>query len=458
MRCKYLAIITIIALLLLLAGCGKAECKKDEQCTKAHYTGKCVDKKCVYEPIPNECGNGLCEKTAGENKCSCPLDCGDCTGKLGKYLVQTCNKDNTECVSDIPAASQKPITLTKELTTGGTKISLTTTFNQPFNTKKDQFGIEFGINVLASTMSDIQISRLELTGMTSDKRTIPLADKTINKNLFEGGKVRERMIIDFPTADKDGEFTNLLLKIYLDYVLTSGTTKTPKSVTLQNNYQSLKFAWAMPEKSTGCTVCEKIPGMNDECGPQTNYFCEYKPIPGACGNGVCDGTENKCNCPADCGPCSGGGTYTTMNCVANNCVIQLKSGISINPQSLFDDKPIGPFHLQNTYKYNNPFNTKTDKFVLDLKLQDKQDTVSSVKITDVRLLDGSQEIAFASVNKELTSKGQQETAEITIMPGPAEQDRTLTLRVWYEYVQNGETKSNDFTKSLGKISIVSPDA
>ncbi len=458
MRCRHLVIIAVIALLLILAGCGKAECKKDEQCVKAYYTAKCVDKKCQYTPIPGECGNGLCEAKVGENTCSCTDDCGDCSGKLGKYLEQTCNTNKTACIQDIPATAQKPITQTKELSTGGSKIEATTTFNQPFNTKKDQFMLEFGINSLASGMSDIKIARLELTAMTPDKRTIQLADKAVNRNLFEGSTAKERLIIDFPTADRDGELTNLNLKVYLDYVQKSGSSSTPKSATLANSYQSLKFAWAKPNASSGCPVCEKIAGMKEECGLQTSFFCNYKPIPGACGNGICDGSETKCTCPADCGPCTGGGTYLARSCVANSCVAQLKQGITVQPQALFDPRSMGVFELQNTYKYNSPFNVKTDKFTIDFKLQQKQDTIGSVKLTDLKLLDGSQEVASAVIGKELANKGDVQSVEFTIPAGGAEeQERSLNLQVWYEYTQNDEAKSGDFSKPLGKVVILNPD-
>ncbi|MEM2915924.1 MAG: hypothetical protein QXT19_00995 [Candidatus Woesearchaeota archaeon] len=456
MRCKY-AVIAVIVLLIVLVGCTKAECRKDADCIKPHFTGKCIDKKCAYTPIPNECGNLKCEEE--ENKCSCPQDCGKCEGKIGKYLVQSCNAQK-ECVQDIPPAIQKPITTTRELSTGGTKISVTTTFNQPFNIKKDQIELDFGINFLAPTMNDLKITRLELTGTTPDKRTIPLSDKVTSKSLFVTGKTKEKLIIDFPTTDPDGELTNLLLKIYLDYVLTSGTTTTPKSAVLQNNYQALKFVWARPEKPAGCpTSCDdKNPGTRDYCGPETNYFCINEPIAGACGNGMCDGSENKCTCPQDCGPCVGGGTYLTLSCIANKCVAQMKPGITIQPQSLFDDRDLNAFHMQNTYKYNRPFNTKTDKFALEFSIYTKQENVASIKIKDIRLLDGTEEIAFASAGKEFTEAGQKQTVELSLPAGgPLEQDRSLALRVWYEYVQDGQTKQGDYTKQLGKVVLLNPD-
>lgn len=94
---------------------------------------------------------------------------------------------------------------------------------------------------------------------------------------------------------------------------------------------------------------------------------------------------------------------------------------------------------------------------MEFRLKEKQDSVESVKIAEARLLDGSQEIASARVGKELTAKDQIETAEITVPAELPEQERSLSLRVWYEYVQNGETKSGDYTKSLGKVVILKPD-
>ena len=457
MRCRTVIFISVLAVLLILAGCAKAECKKDAQCVKPHFTGSCVDKKCVWTPVPGDCGNLDCESS--ENECTCEQDCGVCSGQSGKHLVKSCSRNN-ECVEDIPATAQKPITQTRELSTGGSKLSVTTTFNQPFNTKKDQIELEFGINVLGQGMSGISVARLELTGMTPDKRTVQLADKTVGKMLFEGSKLTEYLIIDFPTSDKDGELTNINLKVYLDYVVTSGSTTAPKSVTLTHPYQALKFAWAMPEKSAGCPAScdDRNDGTQDFCDVSTNYFCEHRPLAGACGNGLCDGTENKCSCPSDCGPCSGGGTYTSMNCVGMACLSALKQGITVQPQSVFDERELAGFTLQNSYKYGKPFNVKADTFSLEFTLYQKQDSVSSIKIKDVRLLDGSQELAYVNANKELSAVGQKQAVDVMIPPlGSVEQERSLTLRVWYEYAKDGQTTLADFSEPLGKIALVNPD-
>lgn len=456
MRCRNLVFIGVLALVIILAGCAKVECKKDAQCVKPHFTAKCVENKCAYTPIPNECGNGVCD--GKENECTCPSDCGSCSGKLGKYLVKQCNAQK-ECTADIPASAQKPITLTRELTTGGTKIAVTSTFNQPFNLKRDQLELEFGITMMGAGMSDLRITRLVMNGVTADKRTVGLVDKSVNQPLFEGAKPKEYLALDFSTAEHDGELTGLTLTTHLDYVLKSGSTSTPKSVTVPLQYQALKFAWARPDQPTGCGTCDdNNPATTDSCGPETNYYCVHTPKPGVCGSGVCDGGKNKCTCPQDCGTCSGGGTYTTRACIGTSCLVEIKPGVIAQQKAEFDDRDLGAVHLQNRYAYPAPFNTKKDAFSLEFTLYQKQDTVESVTIKDIRLLDGSQEVAYASAGKTLNTAGQKETVTITITPQPAsEQEKSLALRVWYEYVQNNQTKQADYTKQLGKIALLSPD-
>jgi hypothetical protein len=408
----------------------------------------------VYTPIPNECGNTLCDGT--ENKCTCAQDCGKCEGKSGKYLAQQCNAQQ-QCVEDIPETAQKPITQTRELTASGARIGVTTTFNQPFNLKKDQVELEFSLNALAQGMSDVKITRLQLTGTTPDKRTIQLADKTTNRQIYD--RAKEQLIIDFPTADKDGELANLNLKIYLDYTLTSGGTVTPKSTTVQQSYQPLKFVWAMPEQPPGCPAScdDSNPATQDACGPETNYFCEHRPVLGVCGNGICDGSKNSCTCPQDCGPCTGSTTYLSRSCIGTACAYQVKQGITVQQQSLFDDRNLGPFHLQNTYSFPKPFNAKKDAFTFAFILYSMQESVSSVTLKNARLLEGTQDVASAGIGQEFTAAGQNASITITLQPSVAEQERSLVLHVWYDYVQGGTTKQGEYTQALGKIPIVNPD-
>lgn len=456
MRLASPALITaLIGVLIMLSACEKPECREDADCVREHFVGECVDKKCSYEPIPDECGNLVCEERAGENKCTCAVDCGECSGKSGKHFVLAC-VDST-CVERIPQA--KPITQTQELSFAGSKLTTTTTFYQPFNLGADTWDLEFTLSLLAESISNVRVTRLELTGLTKDKRTVLLASKTVNKYLWaEGSTLEENLILDFTTAEKSGEFTGLTLKIFVDYTTSTAAATQQKSTVLQLRYRALRFEWAKPKTSV-CPDCDdNNPGTKDYCGPETNYFCKHDPIPGVCGNFVCEPGENKCSCAQDCGPCTGTiGAYLMRGCVGTECKAQLKPGVTITPKSLFDDRDLSAFHLQNNYEYNEPFNTRTDKLVMEFSLFEKQESVGEIKITEARLLERAEEIARATIDVTLASIGDAATAEIMIpsLPIP-EQQKTVTLRVWYEYEKDGETIRNSYAKALGKIVFVTP--
>ena len=133
MRVKHVLLLLTILVLLSLAGCEKAECKKDADCKKAHFTSKCEQKKCVHTPVPNECGNKECEESAGENKCGCAEDCGKCEGKQGKWLELHC--EGKTCIAT-PAKSE-PVKTAKEATSAGDKFKITLETTTPLNANQE---------------------------------------------------------------------------------------------------------------------------------------------------------------------------------------------------------------------------------------------------------------------------------------------------------------------------------
>lgn len=55
--------------------------------------------------------------------------------------------------------------------------------------------------------------------------------------------------------------------------------------------------------------------------------CSSQESKSVCGNNNCEAGENKCNCPSDCGQCSGSaGTCLEYSCSNNQCVTQKISG------------------------------------------------------------------------------------------------------------------------------------
>jgi hypothetical protein len=203
-------------------------------------------------------------------------------------------------------------------------------------------------------------------------------------------------------------------------------------------------------------------GTGDICNAQTDYFCTHQPIPGKCGNFVCDPTENKCKCPEDCGPCTGdAGQYLSYTCQNNECRTMIKMGVVQQPKTVTDDKNRNFYFLQNRYTFNEPFNVKTDQFNIEFKLYDKQDAVGDIKLVEAKILDRTTEVASASIGSTLQATG--DTANINIPVTTfvgTEESKSLSLRIDVEYdyiTATGTDKRKDnFIATLGTVTIINP--
>ncbi|HLF54129.1 MAG TPA: hypothetical protein VI612_00220 [Candidatus Nanoarchaeia archaeon] len=454
MRCRLILLLSVIAL-LILTSCG--ECKVDADCpAKQAHTAKCLDKECKYAPIPGQCGNGLCD--ANEDKCTCPSDCGPCAGAVpgSKYLTQECVQN--KCLQDVSGSKIQPVAMSADINSAGDKFKIDTLYNQPFNLKKDTFDVTVTLGTQGPQNSDELIVSMELTARTKEGRTITLARQDVNRYLWStGSSFTQQLILDFPTAEIEGELTGLVLKVSYEYSLMQAGKKARRQAPFINNYRE-KFVFVNPTTTYPCPAScdDKNPGTRDTCGPQTNYFCIHEPIPGTCGNGICDGNENKCTCPSDCGPCSGSaGNFIDYTCKNNECITMLKTTTTTTPSDLFDDRLLGPVQLQNHYKFTNPFDIKTENFDFVFSLYKIDSGTSGMMIETVRLLDGTQQIAEQQVNQEVTKEGTTVKVKITEISQP-EEEHTLSLGVWYKYNQDGTEKRGNYKYTIGKITLISP--
>ncbi len=454
---KIVILVLLVSLALTLSGCG-GECKADSECEKEHFTGTCADKKCEFKPIPGVCGNSVCEKEKyNENECVCPQDCGDCKGSSGKNMIKNCVQD--KCAEDLPAEKQKPVLFTADETNAGDKIRAVTEFTSPFNVKRDL--IKFTFFLSQKNNFNHVIKNIELTGVSLEKRTVVLGQKSTRRAVWDLGKeyeVQEEIVVDFPTKEKEGEFKDLVLAVTIDYDIKSAGKFYTKSAVIKIKYKDLKFVWAKPDAEYPCPACEQREGFQAVCGAQTNFLCNYQPVAGKCGNNICDSNENKCICAKDCGPCKGETNFLEAGCAQNNCVYTLKSSAVQEPVNRFDARQIDAGMLANNYKYSKPFSIKKDKFSVSFSVVDLKQDVTKLRIESVRLMEGNEQIAVAEPKQEL-GKTKPLNVEISIpLLAAKEEEKILSLRIDYSYVKGGNEERRFYVYNLEKISVLNPDA
>jgi hypothetical protein len=100
---KWLIIVPVIAILLLGGGvlaylfiprCGDGKITAGEDCSTCQKDVKCGSyETCQNGQCVTFCGNGKCD--VNENKCTCPQDCGSCSGSAGTCQEFYCN--GNEC-------------------------------------------------------------------------------------------------------------------------------------------------------------------------------------------------------------------------------------------------------------------------------------------------------------------------------------------------------------------------
>ncbi len=446
MRCRYLILVS----LLVLASCAPKECSSSNDCAeRSAFSASCAKGECVYSPVPNVCGNERCE--SGETKANCANDCGGCNGKVSGSQLLEYQQVNGRCVEGVPSVLVKPVVVANDVAGGGNRFHFDTVYSQPFNLRKDQF--EFAIQLDQGLQNrDLFITDVELSG-TKDRRSVVFARKSISRPLIEGVHLREVLVLDFPMQELEGELSNLVLKFKYEYVSVQGDRLVRKEGSAQIAYKD-KFVVVNPPSQYPCPDCnDNNPATLDSCNQQN--FCEHEPVPGVCGNGLCDGAENKCDCAKDCGACSGTGSVTVYSCKANQCVASLRDSVVLTPHNIFESRDIGPVELANNYRFTTPFNVMTDVLSVDINRYGADASVSKITIETLRLLEGSQVIAELSINQELGLAPMNLSLKIPPLP-VVEKEAALAVAVWYSYVQNDKTQRGMFQKPLGRLLIVSP--
>jgi len=135
---------------------------------------------CSYTPIAGVCGNFVCD--AQENKCSCPQDCGQCSG-AGIYTSRTCK--NNQCVSELKGGFvSSPQTVFDDKNLGVFQLQTYIKYNTPFNTQSDRFRIDTTLYQIGAGVGNVAIESIHLlegvqeVAVVSGRRVLPSLGST----------------------------------------------------------------------------------------------------------------------------------------------------------------------------------------------------------------------------------------------------------------------------------------
>jgi hypothetical protein len=457
---RWIIILLIIGLVLLVS-CKKKVCEKDIDCkAKPHFTVACVDYNCSYYPKPNECGNLKCE--TGENRCTCPDDCGPCEGpyKGSTKLVMACETGTNECKTDVSPERQKPKLISQEVTQAGDRFRVTAELKDPANLRKDTAKITIALIQTSTSNSLHKIKRISLTGELA-KQPVTILEKTLERNIWTAG-TEYSLQTDIPylfhgKPNEDGDFNKLTILVDYEYTQTTGTQTALKTTTLKIPIKDIIITWAEPTAKPPCPNCDdNNPATSDACGPETNYLCQNTPIPNTCGNFACETGETKCTCAKDCGPCAGSTKFLTYSCKESKCAPSIKTEITVNPQSKFDPRNTGTFTLHMTYKYNDPFSIATDTLTIDTQLYDLKEGISELSIDIIKIMDGTQELATSTTRTQFGKPGESPKKISMKIQNIArdEEEHPITLTYYYSYKKGDKEEKGSWSYSLGKVTLL----
>jgi hypothetical protein len=443
----------ILCFFLIIVGCSKPECKKNADCPQ---TGECFNPKCVKGVceagrIPGCCGNGLCEKTAEENSCSCPADCKpECGGRNGTYLINQCDEDEA-CTLTIDSKMVKPFIKSMEKTwQGNLKILTKVEYNQPYNAFKDKVKLQFQLLEKPDVVTNPIIKKIQMISvkeLSADEEII--AEMDLDRPLYgEDYVIEEELILDMQSSSVEVK-SRFRIKIFYEYeVIRSGSEN-------EVNAQSHILTWnddniiLFPTEKRSCpSSCnDNNDCTTDSCSELTNYFCLHKRKANCCGNMKCESNENPCTCQIDCGSCTGKTTtFLERKCYQRNCVNVFlgkteTERVTWNPNFYI-------FTVLTTTEYPQPFDIKKSKINFKIELLDAEaDLVFPVKITRIQLLESDTLLGESVLSENLDSVGSSFYADIpiTFTMSELELSKRVKLKLFYEYTQRRRIS----TDSLG---------
>ncbi len=493
--------ILVIALLVAVSCAKPKDCESDSDCpSKACQTKSCNLKtyECEYSIQSECCGNGLQEEIEnGEegNKCTCPADYGECTGKASvedyrgreqeaQYLEYMCNDEN-ECLLDFDRSSVKAIPpKIFEIRPAPFEIEARLVYNQPFDLYSDTIDLRFELDKIKRP--DLLELPVIIDSIEVYSAATLIGEETERGILENLGDVYEAKIKLEDYFENVEETLNLRFIINYEYTYYSGGSKSTISIEHKYNDQD-SMVLLKPElsesSSVGCkksSDCEKKTCKDASCNQATGQ-CEYEAILNCCGNGIPEEREsgypgNKCTCPEDHGYCKGKvemmvgtrkvlSSYLEYQCEGTICKYDYDRSLVKN-ENYIGDYRLGDFNFEMRADYNVPFNVDEDSIALNLELKEynPQGTYNlPFEIKSVQVKDGTTLIWEINTTDKLTAVGDSfsQQAYLDYQMFSAEEIHSPTIYINYETSRTSSSGSvpikGDFQWKPGSsITLVKP--
>ncbi len=298
-----------VLLFVLLAACSSKDCSTDSDCAGKVVVGACREASCTAE--------GLCQSRA---KVNCCLDekGAECKGKEG-VMEKYC--ENGVCMRRVTGGKSEFLnTVTVEIPNKNdpsAKLTLTYNYNSPFDLTKDKVKIFLKPDLLRNDIRDLKLDRVRLLrhygkkvyeGKYTDSRLEVLNEHVVGQVFWDLTSILEDEMVLRTNVNQTAEEMIVTLHLTLSYEIQKGAEWVHGTFEkeIEITPELLTVYW--PEGEVACPVCPASQNqcVMNQCDSRPNSVSNFQCVPrykdNCCGNRMCESSESKCNCPADCGP------------------------------------------------------------------------------------------------------------------------------------------------------------
>jgi len=236
MRASLLVAVLLVAVSVILMGCGGSECEADSECTSVGQCKqpRCVDGLCQSVPKPDCCGNRQCEEDAGENPCTCEQDCsleatedGTCSGTVmvphyritdrmveAKHARYYCEDD--KCMLGAPESEVDVRKLFSTHRADRARLEITGSVSQPYVVGDGVFNVRVKLTDLLSDYARLPVKLTSIQVLTENEL---MAEKELsNVELVNIGSSYSQSLVLSPAMDQVEERRSLSIRVSYEYL------------------------------------------------------------------------------------------------------------------------------------------------------------------------------------------------------------------------------------------------